>query len=168
MRTQALRLLIVEDNEDDERLILRAISRVDRSIEVRVVRDGQQALEALCGTGTLAPQPDLVLLDWKLRKVMGAEVLRRLRDADEFKNLKIVAFSSSNEEEDRRQCADLKGTDFVTKPVEYQLFMSVIEGILLEHLPQLKTLRIHSETSQPQVIQHRPDLTARAHVPIAA
>jgi CheY-like chemotaxis protein len=141
MPNRNLKLLVIEDNEDDERLILRALLRVDRNMDVQVLRDGAQAVDRLCGSGSDLPLPDMILLDWKLSKVMGAEVLRRVRKSDRCKDLVVVAFSSSDNAEDRLECAYLQGNAFVTKPVEYYKFLAAIEGILDDYAPKMAAVR---------------------------
>jgi CheY-like chemotaxis protein len=140
MRTKSLKLLVVEDNEDDERLILRALARADRPIEVEVIRDGEAAVKRLCASLD-SPLPDMVLLDWKLNKVMGADVLRAIRQSERCKELSVVAFSSSDNVEDWTECMALRGNAFVTKPVEYYKFLTAVEAILLEHAPKVSSQR---------------------------
>src|SRR5580700_1759967 len=99
-------ILLVEDNPDDEALTLRALQKNNIKNEVVVARDGVEALDYLFGTGGYAGRdanvtPQVVLLDLKLPKVDGLEVLRRLRADDRTKLLPVVILTSSNEEKDR-------------------------------------------------------------------
>src|SRR5215472_11184655 len=99
-------ILLVEDNADDEKLTLRALKKNNISNEVVVARDGVEALEYLFGTGAyagrnLTDMPQVVLLDLKLPKLDGLEVLRRVRADGRTKLLPIVILTSSNEEMDR-------------------------------------------------------------------
>jgi CheY-like chemotaxis protein len=133
MKERNLRLLVVEDSCDDENLIRRAVRRLDEDIEVESAYDGEEAIERLCGSGSTAPLPDLVLLDWKLPKVMGCEVLRAVRRSDRCKDLIVVAFSSSDGPDDRSDCEILGGSDYIVKPVGYEGFMAAVQGIVKDH-----------------------------------
>lgn len=135
MNERNARLLVVEDNEDDERLILRAIRGIKQDIDVEIVRDGMAAVERLCGQSDHLP--DLVLLDWKLPKLMGAEVLERVRVEDRLKDIPVVAFSSSDGSEDISECRDLGGNDYVVKPVEYGAFLSTVQIIIAKYCQQI-------------------------------
>jgi len=122
------KLLIVEDNFDDEKLILRAIQRMDLEIDIEVVRDGLAAVQRLCEGSH--PLPDLVLLDWKLPLMMGSEVLKQLRSDDRCKDVPVVVFSSSDRPDDSSECSELGGTDYVVKPVEYEAFLAAVQRIV--------------------------------------
>src|SRR5712664_2032663 len=108
-------ILLVEDNPDDEALTLRALKKNNIKNEVVVARDGAEALEFLFGTGKYAGRntdvmPQVVLLDLKLPKVEGLEVLRQVRADKRTKLLPVVILTSSNEEQDRIQGYDLERT----------------------------------------------------------
>src|SRR5258708_1883371 len=99
-------ILLVEDNADDEKLTLRALKKNNISNEVFVARNGVEALDYLFGTGThsgrdTSVMPEVVLLDLKLPKIDGLEVLRQLRGNERTKLLPVVILTSSNEEQDR-------------------------------------------------------------------
>src|SRR6266852_6391709 len=99
-------ILLVEDNADDEKLTLRALKKNNISNEVVVARNGAEALDYLFGTGAYVGRnlnfmPQVVLLDLKLPKLDGLEVLRRLRTNERTKFLPVVILTSSNEEQDR-------------------------------------------------------------------
>src|SRR5712664_2516441 len=98
-------ILLVEDNSRDEALTLRALKKSNIVNEVVVARDGVEALDYLFGTGThagrdMATMPQLVLLDLKLPKVDGLQVLQKIRANENTKRLAVVIFTSSSEEED--------------------------------------------------------------------
>lgn len=117
-------ILLVEDNPDDEALTLRAFKKNNILNEVVVARDGQEALDYLFGTGAhadrdLTVQPSLILLDLKLPKVEGLEVLRRLRADERTKLLPVVILTSSKEEQDRLAGYSLGCNSFVRKPVDF-------------------------------------------------
>jgi len=120
-------ILLVEDNADDEKLTLRALKKNKISNEVVVARDGEEALEYLLGSGPGAeskpkPLPQVVLLDLKLPKLDGLEVLRRLRANDRTKLLPVVILTSSNEEQDRFIGYGLGANSYVRKPVDFNQF----------------------------------------------
>ena len=115
-------ILLVEDNPDDEKLTLRALQKNKISNEVVVARDGVEALDYLLGNGA-HDLPQVVLLDLKLPKVDGLEVLRRLRAHERTKLLPVVILTSSNEEQDRIAGYGLGANSYVRKPVDFNQFM---------------------------------------------
>ena len=125
--TEAI-ILLVEDNRDDEALTLRALRKNRVTNEIVVVRDGAEALDYLFGTGwhrdrELAPLPALVLLDLKLPKVDGLEVLRHLRADQRTRALPVVILTSSMEERDLLKGYRLGANSYVRKPVDFDEFM---------------------------------------------
>jgi len=118
-------ILLVEDNPDDELLTLRAIKKAGLPIEVTVVRDGAAALSVLEST-TRENLPDLLLLDLKLPKVNGLEVLRQMRAHDATKVLPVVVFTSSNEEQDIKETYALNGNSYIRKPVDFHQFSDAV------------------------------------------
>src|SRR5690349_5656394 len=111
-------ILLVEDNPDDEALTLRAFRKNNVTNEVVVARDGVEALDYLFGTGKYASRdvtamPQVVILDLKLPKIDGLEVLRRLRAAPHTKLLPVVILTSSNEERDRLEGYGLGANSYV-------------------------------------------------------
>ena len=120
------RILLVEDNPDDESLTQRALRRGDWGAEVSVAHDGAAALEAL---NTMTELPDLVLLDLKLPKLDGAEVLRQIRDNDRTRRLCVVVFTSSGEPRDIALCHGLGCNSYVVKPVAYESYVSTVQQI---------------------------------------
>jgi two-component system response regulator len=121
-------ILLVEDNQRDEMLTLRAIERYNIANEVVVARDGVEALDFLYGTGIYAGRdtsifPQMVLLDLKLPKINGLEVLQRIREDERTRRLPVVVFTSSTEEEDMINSYNLGASSYVRKPVEFDQFM---------------------------------------------
>jgi len=121
-------ILLVEDNRDDEALTLRALRKNRITNEVVVVRDGAEALEYLFGTGRYEGRdttatPDLILLDLKLPKVDGLEVLRRLRADQGTRSLPVVILTSSAEEQDVLKGYGLGANSYIRKPVDFDEFM---------------------------------------------
>jgi len=121
-------ILLVEDNPRDEALTLRALKKGNIVNEVVVARDGVEALDYLFGTGTHAGRdmtvmPQLVLLDLKLPKVDGHQVLQKIRANEHTKRLSVVIFTSSSEEEDLIKSYDRGANSYVRKPVEFEQFL---------------------------------------------
>jgi two-component system response regulator len=118
------RILIVEDNPDDESLTQRGLRK--SAVEVTVARDGALALEML---GVMENLPDLVLLDLKLPKIDGSEVLRQLRNDARTSKLCVVVFTSSSEPADIARCYGLGCNSYVIKPVTYEDYIEAVHGI---------------------------------------
>ncbi|MGH3089265.1 MAG: response regulator [Gammaproteobacteria bacterium] len=120
--------LLVEDNKNDVELALRAFEKSKVVNEIAVARDGEEALEYLFATGSHAGRdpklmPDVVLLDLKLPKVDGLEVLRRIRADERTRRIPVVILTSSNEEKDVLASYDLGANSFVRKPVNFADFI---------------------------------------------
>jgi two-component system, response regulator len=126
-------ILLVEDNPDDEALTLRALKKVKLMNEVRVARDGVEALDILTGTGSCAGQapltPQVVLLDLKLPKVDGLEVLRRLRADPLTRRQPVVILTSSKEEKDLVESYELGANSYVRKPVDFNQFVEAVNQL---------------------------------------
>lgn len=121
-------ILLVEDNPDDEALTLRAIKKRSIANEVVVVRDGVEALEYLFAEGAYAGRhsstdPAVVLLDLKLPKIDGIEVLRRLRKHDRTRLLPVVVLTSSSEEQDIFTSYSMGANSYIRKPVDFDKFV---------------------------------------------
>jgi two-component system response regulator len=126
MRDKAI--LLVEDNPDDEALTIRAFKKNNIKNEVIVARDGVEALDYLFGTGPYAGRdvtalPQVVLLDLKLPKVDGLEVLRRVRADERTRILPVVILTSSKEEQDVVSGYRLGANSYVRKPVNFDEFL---------------------------------------------
>lgn len=125
-------ILLVEDSQDDAELALRAFAKGQVRCDVVLARDGVEALEYLLGTGTergLAPLPSVVLLDLKLPRIDGLDVLKRLRAEVRTKHLPVVMLTSSEREEDVAASYALGANSYVRKPVEFTQFVEVARQI---------------------------------------
>ncbi|MBN3926891.1 response regulator [Nostoc sp. NMS4] len=127
-------ILLVEDNPDDEALTLRALKKNNIMNEVVVARDGVEALDYLFGKGAytdrdMSIMPNLILLDLKLPKMDGLEVLRQLRTNDRTKILPVVILTSSKEEQDLINGYSLGANSYVRKPVDFSQFSEAVRQL---------------------------------------
>jgi two-component system response regulator len=127
-------ILLVEDNPDDEALTLRALKKSNIGNRVVVVRDGVEALDFLFCTGAYAgrdpdDQPQVILLDLKLPKVDGLEVLRRIRAEPSTHMLPVVILTSSKEEQDINDSYHIGVNSYIRKPVDFNQFADAIRQL---------------------------------------
>jgi two-component system, response regulator len=127
-------ILLVEDNPDDEELTLRALKKSNISNPVAVARDGVEALDYVFARGAYAgrdtrEQPQVVLLDLKLPKLDGLEVLRALRSEPRTKRLPVVILTSSAEEQDILAGYDLGANSYIRKPVDFTQFVEAVRQL---------------------------------------
>jgi len=123
-------ILLVEDNPDDELLTLRALRANNLGNYVEVARDGAQAVEYLLGEGHASrPLPELVLLDLKLPKMDGLEVLQRVRANGRTRRLPVVVLTSSREEQDIISSYELGANSYVRKPVDFEQFLEAVRQL---------------------------------------
>lgn len=127
-------ILLVEDNPDDEALTLRALTKNNITNDVVVARDGVEALDYLLGAGKYAGRdtsvmPQLILLDLKLPKIDGLEVLRRIRADERTRLLPVVILTSSNDEKDRINGYGLGANSYVRKPVDFTQFIDAVRQL---------------------------------------
>jgi two-component system response regulator len=142
-------ILLVEDRPDDVELTLRAFARSNVANEIVVARDGEEAIDYLFAMGTHAGRdpnlmPSVVLLDLKLPKVDGLEVLRRMRNDERTRRLPVVVLTSSNEEQDVARSYDLGANSYVRKPVDFAEFIEAarqlgLYWLLLNEPPEYST-----------------------------
>jgi two-component system response regulator len=124
-------ILLVEDNPDDEALTLRALRKNNIANEVFVARDGAEAIDYLFGGSDESPRekPSVVLLDLKLPKLDGLEVLRRIRADDRTKLLPVVVLTSSKEDRDLVESYSRGANSYVRKPVDFQQFVEAVKQL---------------------------------------
>jgi two-component system response regulator len=127
-------ILLVEDNPDDEALTLRALMKNSIRNPVVVVRDGAEALDYLFGTGAHAGRdpsaaPQVVLLDLKLPKIDGLEVLRRIRSDERTRRQPVVVLTTSNEGRDVLSSYELGANSYIRKPVDFEQFMEAVRQL---------------------------------------
>jgi two-component system response regulator len=142
-------IMLVEDNPDDEELTLRALRKGNIANEVFVARDGTEALDFLFGTGKHAgvktlPMPAVVLLDLKLPKLNGIDVLKRIRADPRTRLIPVVVLTSSSEDEDMVKSYQSGANSYVRKPVEFSSFASAVTQLgmywmLINQAPPIRT-----------------------------
>ncbi len=127
-------ILLVEDNPDDEELALHALRKVNLANHIQVVRDGAEALEFIFCTGAFAGRnvhngPKVILLDLKLPKVDGLEVLRRIKGDPHAREIPVVVLTSSHEERDIVESYKLGVNSYIVKPVDFEQFMESVRQV---------------------------------------
>ena len=139
MHPHGVEILLVEDNASDAELTLRALKQRNLANQVHVCRDGAEAMDFF--SGGEGPVPKVVLLDLKLPKVDGLEVLRRLKQDARTKSIPIVVLTSSREEPDIERAYALGANSYIVKPVDFEAFARAVSDVglywlLLNHPPQ--------------------------------
>lgn len=131
MNSSAIQVLLVEDNPADVDLAREALEMSKLRLHVSVAKDGVDALEFLNRRGPYAdaPRPDLILLDLNLPRKSGRELLAEIKRDSALKRIPIVILSSSEAEKDVLQSYNLGANCYVTKPVDFRVFQSVVQGI---------------------------------------
>ncbi len=142
---KAKSILLIEDNQDDEILTMRALEKKNIVNKIDIVRDGKEALDFLFCNGPFKnrdpdKKPALILLDLKLPKIDGLEVLKRLRAHKETKLIPVVVLTSSKEEQDIIKSYENGANSYIRKPVEFVKFIDAVEylglyWLLLNELP---------------------------------
>ncbi|HEX2667874.1 MAG TPA: response regulator [Gammaproteobacteria bacterium] len=147
---EEMMILIVEDNPDDEEMTLRSLHDAGLANDVHVVRDGVEALDFLFGGGMFAKRdtsrmPAVVLLDLKLPKLDGIDVLNRMRKDERTRGIPVVVLTSSSEEEDMVRSYRSGANSYVRKPVVFAEFAKVVSQLglywlLLNEVPGGRSL----------------------------
>jgi two-component system response regulator len=158
MNSGELDILLVEDNEDDMDLALHALRRGDLANKIFVVRDGEEALDFLFCRGAFALRsfdhpPKMVLLDLKLPKVDGMEVLKQAKSDPRTKTIPVVIMTSSKEERDLVAGYNLGANSYIQKPVDFEQFRETVKSVGLYWLI----------INQPPVAHGSPHLAGLAH-----
>ena len=127
-------ILLAEDNPDDVQLTLRALKKSNILNEVVVAQDGVEALDYLSGTGKYAGRdtnilPQVILLDLKMPKMDGLEVLHRIRGDERTKLLPIVVLTTSSEDRDRVESYKLGANSYIRKPVDFNQFAEAVRQL---------------------------------------
>ena len=141
MRPQEVEILLVEDNPNDAELTMRALKQRNLANQLHLCRDGAEAVEFFFNNGGGDPLPKVILLDLKLPKIDGLEVLRRLKDDDRTKNIPVVVLTSSREEPDIARAYELGANSYIVKPVDFEAFARAVSEVglywlLLNHPPR--------------------------------
>ncbi|HEX9625355.1 MAG TPA: response regulator [Acidiferrobacterales bacterium] len=129
-----LRILLVEDNDAHTKLILRAFREDRLANPVHCVRDGEEALDYLYRRGAFSdpassPRPDLVLLDLKLLKIDGTEVLKTIKQDPGLRAIPVVILTSSAADDDLRGCYEYQANSYLTKPVDFEKFHKMVQEL---------------------------------------
>ena len=131
---QEVEILLVEDNPNDAEMALRALKKNNLSNKVLIVKDGEEALDYLYSRGKFAAKnlncrPKIILLDLKLPKVDGKEVLRAIKSDPEKKTIPVIVLTSSQEESDIFESYQLGVNSYIVKPVDFDKFVDAVREI---------------------------------------
>jgi CheY-like chemotaxis protein len=134
MDYEQVEILLAEDNPRDAEMTMRALRKINFLNKVHWVKDGEEALNYLMRTGEYSDRdagnsPKLILLDIKMPKVDGIEVLRRVKSNDKLKGIPVVVMTSSNEERDIFESYQLGVNSYIVKPVEFGAFVETVAQI---------------------------------------
>jgi two-component system, response regulator len=143
MNTPKVDILLVEDNTNDVELTMLAFKKNQMTSNIQVARDGIEALDCLIGTNSTQPlTPKMILLDLKLPKMDGLEVLRKIKAQPDIKTIPVIVLTSSQEDQDVRECYSLGVNSYIVKPVDFEKFVEVVRtlGLYWLFLNQQPTL----------------------------
>lgn len=127
-------ILLIEDNEDHIEHTLDALQEVGLVKNIQVVRDGEEAIQYLYRKGLhtdpgKSPRPDLILLDVKLPKLNGFEILKRIKGDPDLRTIPVILLTTTGKKEDIDKGARLGTNDYIVKPVEYEIFIQKVKGL---------------------------------------
>ncbi len=131
MSKKLAQILLIEDDPEDAELTREALLQVKLRNRLHHVKDGEEAMRFLLRQGEHeeAPRPDLILLDLNLPRLDGREVLARIKEDDDLKQIPVVVLTSSNAEEDILRSYDLFANAYITKPVDLERFVNAVQSI---------------------------------------
>lgn len=134
MESNDTEILLVEDNMDDALLTIRALKKKNLANKIHHLKDGAEALDFIFGEGEFAgrnilEKPKLILLDLKMPKVNGIEVLERIKSHELTKRIPVVILTSSNQDPDIERCYKLGANSYIVKPVGFENFLSTVSEL---------------------------------------
>ena len=132
MSDQQADILIVEDDPNDLELTLRALRRHHLANQIQVARDGAEAIRLIFGPDEqtpISPAPKVILLDLKLPRVSGLEVLRRIKADPRTRRIPVVMLTSSQEDRDVAECYEAGANSYIVKPVEFERFVEAMRVV---------------------------------------
>lgn len=145
MTNYEIEVILVEDNPDDAALTIRALKKQNLANKLIHLKDGEEALEFIFGNGAgesrmMRNSPRVILLDLKMPKVNGIEVLERLKSNMDTKSIPVVVLTSSAEDPDIKRCYELGANSYIVKPVEFDNFAKTVADLglywlLMNHPP---------------------------------
>lgn len=129
MSNQPLKILLIEDNEGDILLIQEALEESNLKVHLNIARDGEEAINYLTNLSEVSLRPDIILLDVNLPKLNGHEVLFKLKNNPDLKQIPIIMLTTSSSETDVYKAYSNHVNSYVTKPVEVETFLKVVSDI---------------------------------------
>jgi two-component system response regulator len=129
-----VQILLAEDNMNDAELTIRALKKNNPANELTHVKDGAEALDFIFAQGKYSNRnventPNIIVLDLKMPKVNGIEVLRRIKSDERTKKISVVVLTSSKEDPDIKECYNLGANSYVVKPVEFDKFVKAVSDL---------------------------------------
>lgn len=134
MKGEPIKILLVEDNTDHAELILRSFNSHRIANRIHHVADGEDAVDFVFGRGKYAEgpglfKPNLILLDLRIPKIDGLEVLKRIKSSDEYRQIPVVVLTSSEAEKDIFSAYDLQVNSYLTKPLDFTKFQQLMDDL---------------------------------------
>ncbi|MEX1122340.1 MAG: response regulator [Balneolales bacterium] len=129
-----IEILLVEDNMSDAELAMRALKKKNLSNQLIHLKDGEEALEFIFAKGKFSDRditktPKMILLDLKMPRIDGIEVLRRIKEDERTKTIPVIVLTSSNEDPDIKRCYELGANSYIVKPVEFDGFLDSVTEV---------------------------------------